>query len=99
VPEADAARRIELRWVRANGATVKIQNIGIRRARMMRRVKRFGWIDTDKASANDVLRGKGKTSDNITMWKCGGDLPPSDTREYESNVFEKTGEDGKRNGS
>lgn len=67
MPEADAARRIEPRWVRANGATVKIQNIGTRRARRMRRVKRLGWIDTDRARANDVLRGKGKASDNITL--------------------------------
>jgi hypothetical protein len=85
--------------VRANGVTVKIQNIGTRRARKMRRVKRLGWIDTDRARANEVLRGKGKTSDNITMWKCGRYLPPSDTREYESNVLEKTGKDGERNGS
>jgi hypothetical protein len=56
VPEADAARRIELRWVRANGAKVKIQKIETRSARNIRRVKRLGWIDTDRASANDVLR-------------------------------------------
>jgi hypothetical protein len=60
VPEADAARRIELRWVRGNGANVKIQKIETSSARKIRRVKRLGWIDTDRASANDVLKVKSK---------------------------------------
>jgi hypothetical protein len=57
VPEADAARRIELRWVRANGANVNIQKIGTNSARKIRRAKRLGWIETDSASASDVLGG------------------------------------------
>jgi len=98
VPEAEAARRIERRCVRAKGATVRIQKMGTRSARKIRRVKRLGWIDTDRASANDVLRGKGKTSDKMIVQRCRIDLPASDTRECESNVFKKTGKDGERNG-
>lgn len=58
VPEADAARRIDLRWVRANGTNVKIKKTRTRSARKIRRVKRLGWIVMDRASANDVLGGK-----------------------------------------
>jgi hypothetical protein len=42
VPEADAARRIDLRWVRANGAKVKIKKTRTRSTRKIRRVKRLG---------------------------------------------------------
>ncbi len=59
VPEADAARRIDLRCVRENGAKVKIKRTITRSARKIRRVKRLGWMATDRASANDVL-GKHK---------------------------------------
>jgi len=41
--------------VRANGAIVKIQEIETRSARKIRRVTRLGWIETDRASAKDVL--------------------------------------------
>ena len=58
VPEADAARRIDLRWVQANGAKVKIKKTRTRSARKMHRVKRLEWMVTDRVSANDVLRGK-----------------------------------------
>ena len=58
VTEADAARRIDLRWVRANGAKVKIKKTRTRSARKMHRVKRLEWMVTDRVSANDVLRGK-----------------------------------------
>ena len=58
VPEADAARRIDLRWVRANGAKDKMKKTITRSARKIRRVKRLGWMETDRASANDVLGGK-----------------------------------------
>jgi hypothetical protein len=58
VPEADAARRIDLRWVRANGAKVKIKKTRTRSASKIRRVKRLGWMVMDRASANDVLGGK-----------------------------------------
>jgi len=58
VPEADAARRIDLRWVRANGAKVKIKKTRTRSASKTRRVKRLGWMVMDRASANDVLGGK-----------------------------------------
>jgi hypothetical protein len=55
-PEADAAKRMDLRWVRVNGAMVKMKKTGTSSARKIRRVKRLGWIVTDKASANDVLK-------------------------------------------
>lgn len=55
VPEADAARRIELRWVRENGANVNMRKMETKSARKIRRVKRLGWMETDSASANDVL--------------------------------------------
>ena len=58
VPKADAAGRIDLRRVRANGAKVKIKKTRTRSARKMRRVKRLEWMVTDRVSANDVLRGK-----------------------------------------
>jgi hypothetical protein len=58
VPEADAARRTDLRWVRAKGAKVKIKKTKTRIARKIRLVKRLGWMVTDRASANDVLGGK-----------------------------------------
>lgn len=58
VPEADAARRIDVRWVRANGAKVKIKKTRTRSARKTRRVKRLGWMVMDRASASDVLGGK-----------------------------------------
>jgi len=58
VPEADAARRIDLRWVRANGTKVKIKKTRTRSARSIRRVERLGWMVMDRASANDVLGGK-----------------------------------------
>lgn len=58
VPEADAASRIDLRCVRANGAKAKIKKTRIRSARKIRRVKRLGWMVMDRARANDVLGEK-----------------------------------------
>jgi hypothetical protein len=58
VPAADVARRIELRWVRENGAKVNIKKIETKSARKIRRVSRLGWMETDRASVNDVLGGK-----------------------------------------
>lgn len=58
VPEADAAKRMDLRWVRVKGAKAKIKKTRTRSARKIRRVKRLGWMVMDRASANDVLGGK-----------------------------------------